>query len=142
MFDVNDFDIFIFDYEGTLSESPSKRLSIDDLLYNFDFRNLKINNKIYDFYKRVKQKTIYVVGIIECNREIEQKKQWLNINYPDIKEENYIFVSSDYKKSDVIKEIIDFNNYSKDKILFIDDKSSHIDDVSQLGINCLLVDEI
>ena len=108
----------------------------------FDFRDLKINNKIYDFYKRVKQKTIYVVGIIECNREIEQKKQWLNINYPDIKEENYIFVSSDYKKSDVIKEIIDFNNYSKDKILFIDDKSSHIDDVSQLGIKCLLVDEI
>ena len=142
MFDANDFEIFIFDYEGTLSEFPSKRLSIDDLLYNFDFRKLKINNKIYDFYKRVKQKTIYVVGIIECNREIEQKKQWLNINYPDIKEENYIFVSSDYKKSDVIKEIIDFNNYSKDKILFIDDKSSHIDDVSQLGIKCLLVDEI
>ena len=142
MFDANDFEIFIFDYEGTLSEFPSKRLSIDDLLYNFDFRDLKINNKIYDFYKRVKQKTIYVVGIIECNREIEQKKQWLNINYPDIKEENYIFVSSDYKKSDVIKEIIDFNNYSKDKILFIDDKSSHIDDVSQLGIKCLLVDEI
>lgn len=142
MFDVNDFDIFIFDYEGTLSEPPSKRLSIEDLLYTFDFRDLKINNKIYDFYKRVKQKTIYVVGIIECNREIEQKKQWLNINYPDIKENNYIFVSSDYKKSDVIKEIIDFNNYSKDKILFIDDKSSHIDDVSQLGINCLLVDEI
>ena len=142
MFDANDFEIFIFDYEGTLSEPPSKRLSIDDLLYNFDFRDLKINNKIYDFYKRVKQKTIYVVGIIECNREIEQKKQWLNINYPDIKEENYIFVSSDYKKSDVIKAIIDFNNYSKDKILFIDDKSSHIDDVSQLGIKCLLVDEI
>ena len=128
MFDANDFEIFIFDYEGTLSEFPSKRLSIDDLLYNFDFRKLKINNKI--------------VGIIECNREIEQKKQWLNINYPDIKEENYIFVSSDYKKSDVIKAIIDFNNYSKDKILFIDDKSSHIDDVSQLGIKCLLVDEI
>ena len=75
-------------------------------------------------------------------RVFSGKKQWLNINYPDIKEENYIFVSSDYKKSDVIKEIINFNNYSKDKILFIDDKSSHIDDVSQLGIKCLLVDEI
>ena len=45
MFDANDFEIFIFDYEGTLSEFPSKRLSIDDLLYNFDFRKLKINNK-------------------------------------------------------------------------------------------------
>ena len=42
----------------------------------------------------------------------------------------------------MIKAIVDFNNYSKDKILFIDDKSSHIDDVSQLGIKCLLVDEI
>lgn len=142
MKDIKDFEIYIFDYEGTLSDSPSKRLSLNDLLYKLDFMKLKVNEKIYNLYEQIKDRPVYVVGIIECNREIEQKKQWLNINYPDIKEENYIFVSSDYKKSDVIKEIIDFHNYSKDKILFIDDKSSHIDDVSQLGIKCLLVDEI
>lgn len=142
MEDINDFEIYIFDYEGTLSDAPSKRLTLNDLLYKFDFRELKVNEKIYSLYEQIKDRTTYVIGIIECNREIEQKKQWLKVNYPNIKEENYIFVSSDYKKSDVIKEIINFNNYSKDKILFIDDKSSHIDDVRQLGIKCLLVDEI
>lgn len=142
MKDINDFEIYIFDYEGTLSESPSKRLTLNDLLYKFDFRKLKVNEKIYNLYEQIKDRIIYVVGIIECNREIEQKKQWLKDNFPNIREENYIFVSSDYKKSDVIKEIITCNNYLKDKIIFIDDKSMHIDDVSQLGIKCLLVDEI
>ena len=142
MKDNNDFEIYIFDYEGTLSESPSVRLSLNDLLYKFDFRKLKINEKIYNLYEQIKDKIIYVVGIIECNREIEQKKQWLKANFPNIREENYIFVSSDYKKSDVIKEIITYNHYSKEKILFIDDKRSHVNDVSQLGIKCLLVDEI
>ncbi len=142
MKEIKDLEIYIFDYEGTLSESPSERLSLNDLLYKFDFRKLKINEKIYNLYEQIKDKIIYVVGIIECNREIEQKKQWLKANFTNIREENYIFVSSDYKKSDVIKEIITYNHYSKEKILFIDDKRSHVNDVSQLGIKCLLVDEI
>ena len=103
---INNFDVFIFDYEGTLSEPTNKKLSLNDLLYSFDFRKLNVNNNIYNLYEKIKEKTVYVVGIIECNREIEQKKQWLKNNYPEIKEENYIFVSSDYKKSDVIKELI------------------------------------
>ena len=142
MKDIKDFEIYIFDYEGTLSEAPTERLTLNDLLYKFDFRKLKVNEKIYNLYEQIKDRSVYVVGIIESNREIEQKKQWLKDNFPNIREENYIFVSSDYKKSDVIKEIITCNNYSKDKIIFIDDKSLHVNDVSQLGIKCLLVDEI
>lgn len=59
-----------------------------------------------------------------------------------IKEDNYIFISSDYKKSEAISEIMDTYKYDKDEILFIDDKISHIEDVNTLGITSILVEDI
>lgn len=74
MKDLRNYDIYIFDYEGTLSEAPNKRLTLKELLYEFDFRKLSPNQKISDFVNSLNNKIIYVVGIIECNKEIEQKK--------------------------------------------------------------------
>ena len=51
-------------------------------------------------------------------------------------------MSSDYKKSDVIKELIKENNYEKDRILFIDDRIKHIEDVSEIGVKCLIANEV
>lgn len=142
MNNLKNYNVYIFDYEGTLSESPDRKLLLKDLLYEFDFRDLKPNPKILNFVNSINFKKIYVVGIIESNREIEQKNEWLKLHYPMISSENYIFVSSDYKKSEVIKEIINKNNYNKNDIIFIDDKISHIQDVSELGIKNILVNDI
>lgn len=142
MNDLIKYDIYIFDYEGTLSQSPHKKLTLKELLFEFDFKNLTPNKKIYDFVNSLKDKKIYVVGIIESNKEIEQKNEWLKIYYPMIDERNFIFISSDYRKSEAILEIINKHNYDRNKILFIDDKPLHIEDVSQLGIRSILVDDI
>lgn len=142
MKDLNNYDIYIFDYEGTLSESPDHKLTLKELLYEFDFKLLEPNKNIYNFVNSLKNKKIYVVGIIESNTEIDQKKAWLKMNYPIIEEENYIFISSDYKKSEAITEIINQYNYDKEKMIFIDDKRQHIDDVSKLGIKSILVQDI
>lgn len=136
------YDVYIFDYEGTLSESPQNKLTLKELLYEFDFRKLSPNKNIINLINLIKYKDIYVVGIIETNKEIEQKKDWLKTNFPMIKEQNYIFISSEYKKSEAIIEIINKNNYDKSKMLFIDDKISHINDVSELGIRSILVADI
>ena len=142
MNDLINYDIYIFDYEGTLSESPNKKLTLKELLYEFDFKKLSPNKKIYELVNLIKHKKIYVVGIIESNKEIQQKNEWLKVHFPMIEEQNYIFISSDYKKSEAILEIINKHNYNKNEILFIDDKISHIEDVSQLGIKSILVDDI
>lgn len=140
--DLKDYEIYIFDYEGTLSESPNHKLTLEELLYDFDFRNLFPNKEIQNFINSIKNKKIYVLGIIETNKEIEQKVEWLKIYYPIINKENYIFISSDYKKSEAILEIIKKNNYKKNEVLFIDDKISHINDVNKLGVKSILTDNI
>lgn len=142
MNNLKNYDIYIFDYEGTLSESPDKKLTLRELLYEFDFRDLYPNQKIFDFVNSIGHKKIYVVGIIESNREIEQKNEWLKLHFPMIEKENCIFISSDYKKSEVIKEIMNKNNYNKNEMIFIDDKVAHIKDVNELGIKSVLVDDI
>lgn len=139
---LTDYDIYVFDYEGTLSESPNKRLTLKELLYEFDFEKLYPNKKIYNFVNILKDKNIYVVGIIESNKEIEQKNRWLERYFPMIKKENCIFISSDYKKSEVILEIINKYNYDKNKMIFIDDKLSHVKDVSSIGIRSILVEDL
>ncbi len=139
---LKNYDIYVFDYEGTLSELPNKKLTLKELLYEFDFRNLYPNKKIFDFVNSINYKKIYVVGTIESNREIEQKNEWLKLHYPMIHKENYIFISGDHKKSEVIREIMNKNNYNKNEIIFIDDKVVHIKDVSELGIKCVLVDDL
>lgn len=140
--DLKDYDVYIFDYEGTLSESPNHKLTLEELLYNFDFKDLEPNKQILNFIKSLQNKKIYVVGIIETNNEIEQKIEWLNIHYPIINKENCIFISSDHKKSEAILAIIDNNNYKKNEILFIDDKIYHINDVNKLGIKSILTQNI
>lgn len=142
MIDFKKYDIYIFDYEGTLSEPPDHKLTLQELLYDFDFRKLFPNNAIHDFFNLINKKKVYVVGIIETDREIEQKKEWLKYYYPSINVENCIFISGEHKKSEAILEIINKNNYEKDKILFIDDKISHIKDVNELGINSILTKDI
>lgn len=142
MIDLKNYDIYIFDYEGTLSEPPDHKLTLQELLYDFDFRKLSPNNPIHDFFNLINKKEVYVVGIIETDKEIEQKKEWLTYYYPSINVENCIFISSEHKKSEAILEIINKNNYEKDKILFIDDKISHIKDVNELGIKSILTKDI
>lgn len=142
MNNLKNYDIYIFDYEGTLSESPNKKLTLKELLYEFDFRDLCPNQKIFDFVNSISYKKIYVVGIIESNREIEQKNEWIKSHFPMIQKENSIFISGDYKKSEVVMEIMNNNNYNKNEIIFIDDKVAHIKDVSELGIKSVLVDDI
>lgn len=140
--DLKDYSVYIFDYEGTLSEAPNHKLTLEELLYNFNFKNLEPNKQILNFFNSIQNKEIYVVGIIETNKEIQQKTEWLNIHYPTIRKENYVFISSDYKKSEAILAIINKNNYKKSEILFIDDKISHINDVSKLGIKSVLTKNI
>ncbi len=47
---------------------------------------------------------IFVLGAVVSNNEISQKYAWLKENYPNIKKENTIFISSTMLKPEVIIE--------------------------------------
>ncbi len=130
------------DYEGTLSEAPKASVTIAKLLFNDVFTKLKPNPKIKEFLLKQDTRNIYVLGIIDTNREIEQKEQRLKKHYRFIRQSNYIFVSSEHEKVEIISEFIKYKKIKPEDVIFIDDKQNHLDLVMTLGCQCVLAANI
>ena len=138
--------IFV-DYEGTLSESPSGsgengKVLISDLLFKDVFSELKPIQKVKDFLLKQNTKNIFVLGIIDTAKEIKQKERWLKKHYSFIDSNNYIFVSSEHKKVEIINEYDKNNKLNKKEVVFIDDKLSHLQPAMLQGYACIDVQDI
>lgn len=124
--------IFV-DYEGTLCESSVCSGVFSDLLFDDAFTNLKPNNKVKKYLSEQSNAQIYVLGVVDTGREVKQKERWLKKYYPMIPEENYIFVSSEHQKVDVIDAFVERFGWDKSKVLLIDDKEKHLVPVRKAG---------
>lgn len=135
-----------FDVDGTLSEYRFKDKlyegkcpefgcqSLQDLLFGdlfYHARPLKTMQKIVE---KLDSNKIFILGTIVTNNEVNQKYKWLAENYPNIKKENIIFISSTMLKPEVILEYTKKLNISIEQVVFVDDRLDVLRKAEELEI--------
>lgn len=135
-----------FDVDGTLSEYRfNDRLyggacpelgcqSLEDLLFSNLFLNARPLKTMQKIVNNLDQNKIFILGTVVTNHEIEQKYKWLEKNYPNIKKENIIFISSTMLKPSVILEYVKRLNIHIKDVVFVDDRLDVLRKAEELGI--------
>lgn len=144
--DLNNKILFI-DYEGTISENPKGNnwdgtATLEDLLFKDVFADCRPIGKVQKLLSQLNPKNIYLLGVVDTNKEIEQKYQWVKKFYPFILKKNIIFIANNHKKVDVINEYQKVLGIAKENIVFIDDKELHLQYAKENGYVCYNVNEI
>lgn len=84
-------------------------------LNNFDFDN------------------IYILGAILTKHEIDQKIEWLKINYPKLKQENIFFIADPIQKFEVLQEFCKQTGTKPKDIVLLDDVLSNLRGAEKAG---------
>ena len=77
---------------------------------------------------------VFIIGTIVTNNEMKQKYEWLKTNYPNIKKDNIIFVSSTMLKPDIILEYAKHYNIKVKDTILVDDRLDVLRKAEELGI--------
>lgn len=135
-----------FDVDGTLSEyrfndqlyggrCPELGCqSLKDLLFSNLFTNARPLKTMQNVISNLDSEKVFVLGTIVTNNEINQKYKWIEENYPSIKKENIIFISSTMLKPDVIIEYAKKLNINVNDTAFVDDRLDVLRKAEELGI--------
>lgn len=135
-----------FDVDGTLSEYRfNDKLysggcpelgcqSLEDLLFSNLFANARPLKNMQNIISQLNSDKIFVLGTIVTNNEINQKYKWLEENYPNIKKENIIFISSTMMKPNVIIEYAKKLDINLQDTVFADDRLDVLRKAEELGI--------
>ncbi|MBS5858367.1 MAG: hypothetical protein ACLTKT_01175 [Clostridia bacterium] len=135
-----------FDVDGTLSEYRfNDKLysggcpelgcqSLEDLLFSNLFANARPLKNMQNIISQLNSDKIFVLGTIVTNNEINQKYKWLEENYPNIKKENIIFISSTMMKPNVIIEYAKKLDINLQDTVFVDDRLDVLRKAEELGI--------
>lgn len=135
-----------FDLDGTLSEyryndklyggmSPELGCqSLSDLLFSNLFSKARPLKTMQKIVENLDSNKIFILGTIVTNHEAEQKYEWLDKNYPNIKKDNIIFISSTMMKPNVILEYIKKLNINIKDVVFVDDRLDVLRKSEELGI--------
>lgn len=135
-----------FDVDGTLSEYRfNDKLysggcpelgcqTLEDLLFSNLFANARPLKNMQSIISQLNSDKIFVLGTIVTNNEINQKYKWLEENYPNIKQENIIFISSTMMKPNVIIEYAKKLNINLQDTVFVDDRLDVLRKAEELGI--------
>lgn len=135
-----------FDVDGTLSEYRFKDKlyggrcpelgcqSLEDLLFSNLFLNARPLKTMQNVISNLDPEKVFVLGTIVTNNEINQKYKWIEENYPSIKKENIIFISSTMLKPDVIIEYAKKLNINVSDTAFVDDRLDVLRKAEELGI--------
>lgn len=135
-----------FDVDGTLSEYRFKDQlyggrcpelgcqSLEDLLFSNLFLNARPLKTMQNVISNLDPEKVFVLGTIVTNNEINQKYKWIEENYPSIKKENIIFISSTMLKPDVIIEYAKKLNINVSDTAFVDDRLDVLRKAEELGI--------
>lgn len=148
--------VVVFDMDGVLNRFDFSTLNIR-MVPDHDWAEM---NMIEDAYRYV-QKTnifsnlistknsddVYVLSAALTSFEQANKKRFLNREYPNIKDDNMMFVGETRFKIDILKglrEILDKSGKSHMDIVMIEDSIGVLLDVSKLNnprIKCYLVSD-
>ena len=135
-----------FDVDGTLSEYRFKDQlyggrcpelgcqSLEDLLFSNLFLNARPLKTMQNVISNLDPDKVFVLGTIVTNNEINQKYKWIEENYPNIKKDNIIFISSTMLKPDVIIEYAKKLNINVSDTVFVDDRLDVLRKAEELGI--------
>lgn len=135
-----------FDVDGTLSEYRFKDKlysgkcpelgcqSLEDLLFSDLFYKSRPLKTMQNIVSNLESDKIFVLGTIVTNNEVNQKYKWLEENYPNIKKENIIFISSTMLKPDVILKYSKKLKVNLQDIVFVDDRLDVLRKAEELGI--------
>ena len=135
-----------FDVDGTLSEYRFKDKlyggrcpelgcqSLEDLLFSNLFLNARPLKTMQNVISNLDPDKVFVLGTIVTNNEINQKYKWIEENYPNIKKDNIIFISSTMLKPDVIIEYAKKLNINVSDTVFVDDRLDVLRKAEELGI--------
>lgn len=135
-----------FDVDGTLSEYRfNDKLysggcpelgcqSLEDLLFSNLFANARPLKNMQNIISQLNSDKVFVLGTIVTNNEINQKYKWLEENYPNIKKENIIFISSTMMKPNVIIEYAKKLDINLQDTIFVDDRLDVLRKAEELGI--------
>lgn len=135
-----------FDVDGTLSEYRFKDQlyggrcpelgcqSLEDLLFSDLFLNARPLKTMQNVISNLNSEKVFILGTIVTNNEINQKYKWIEANYPNIKKENIIFISSTMLKPDVIIEYAKKLNININDTVFVDDRLDVLRKAEELGI--------
>lgn len=77
---------------------------------------------------------IFILVTVVCNNEINQKLVWFEKNYPWVKKENMIFISSTMLKPEVIIEYSKKYGFKLEDAGFIDDRLDVLRKAEEIGI--------
>ena len=142
-----------FDVDGTLSEYRFKDQlyggrcpelgcqSLEDLLFSDLFLNARPLKTMQNVISNLNSEKVFVLGTIVTNNEINQKYKWIEENYPNIKKENIIFISSTMLKPDVIIEYAKKLNININDTVFVDDRLDVLRKAEELGITVISEEE-
>ncbi|MCI8548614.1 MAG: hypothetical protein HFJ38_07015 [Bacilli bacterium] len=135
-----------FDVDGTLSEYRFEDKlygggcpelgcqSLANLLFADLFYKARPLKTMQNVINRLDSEKVFVLGTIVTNNEINQKYKWLEENYPNIKKENIIFISSTMLKPEVIMEYAKKLNINIKDTVFVDDRLDVLRKAEELGI--------
>ena len=126
-----------FDVDGTLSGGRCPELgcqSLEDLLFSNLFLNARPLKTMQNVISNLDPDKVFVLGTIVTNNEINQKYKWIEENYPNIKKDNIIFISSTMLKPDVIIEYAKKLNINVSDTVFVDDRLDVLRKAEELGI--------
>lgn len=135
-----------FDVDGTLSEYRfNDKLyggecpelgcqSLQDLLFSNLFLNARPLKTMQNIISNLNPEKVFVLGTIVTNNEINQKYRWIEKNYPNIKKENIIFISSTMLKPEVIIEYAKKLNVDIKDTVIVDDRLDALRKAEELGI--------
>lgn len=135
-----------FDVDGTLAEYRFKDKlysgkcpelgcqSLEDLLFSDLFYKSRPLKTMQNIVSNLESDKIFVLGTIVTNNEVNQKYKWLEENYPNIKKENIIFISSTMLKPDVITQYSKKLKVNLQDMVFVDDRLDVLRKAEELGI--------
>ena len=135
-----------FDVDGTLSEYRfNDKLysggcpelgcqSLEYLLFSNLFANARPLKNMQNIISQLDSDKVFILGTIVTNNEINQKYKWLEENYPNIKKENIIFISSTMMKPNVIIEYAKKLDINLQDTVFVDDRLDVLRKAEELGI--------
>lgn len=135
-----------FDVDGTLSEyrfndklyaglKPELGCqTLNEFLFGDLFLKARPLKSMQKIISKLDKDKVFILGTIVTNNEINQKYIWIKENYPNVKKENIIFISSTMLKPDVIMEYSKTYKINLEDIVFVDDRLDVLRKAEEMGI--------
>lgn len=134
-------DYILLDMDGTIAAYGKPKLDINgntDFVNSELFKNAKPVNHIIDFIRNNKNlSNVYIVTACPNSIAWEEKNEWIDKNFPEIKTSNRLFVGNKDYKHVFIEQFAHRNKWKLNEVCLIDDNHDTLDKCNKIGINAI-----